>query len=67
MNRSPDQAHDPERLVDAPPARSVRAALGRLLHGASILAALGLGVGLTFAWVIFLCWAAYGLLWLVIG
>lgn len=67
MNRSPDQANDSEHLVRGVRPWSRAGAVGRLLQKASILVFLGLGFGLTLAWVAFLCWAAYGLLWMVIG
>jgi hypothetical protein len=66
MNPLPEKADDPEPLVDGRAMPPWRAALGRGVHRVSTLAVLGLGFGLTLAWIVFLCWLAYAVLRLMI-
>ena len=66
MNPLPEKANDPEPLVDGRTMPPWRAALGRVVHRVSTLAVLGLGFGLTLAWIVFLCWLAYAVLRLMI-
>jgi len=67
MNRFPENANDPQPLAEAPAIPSRRAALGRVLHRVSTLVVLGLGFGLTLAWIVFLCWVGYAVLRLILG
>jgi hypothetical protein len=66
MNRLPENPDDPQPLVDAPAIPPRQAALGRVLHKVSTLAVLGLGFGLTLAWIVFLCWVGYAVLRLIL-